>query len=217
MKSESMKKAKPDIPQQTDDVAEVLRDDTTLIVAKYTPSSVDNIWSFGSDAIFDLSKREKMGEVYDLFAQRRKEITVVADAAEHEKTRMLISEKLEEVAKKDDVIQAKEEIIASLNKQVEELENELKAIRHESSESLQELRELRRCLEHFAPPKRFFRVTLGFFLFFLLSQIFGFALGLRIVDPFWANTGVVITALILVVIYFAKNEIDERLNRKNIQ
>ena len=104
-----------------------------------------------------------------------------------------------------------------LNKQVEELENELKAIRHESSESLQELRELRRCLEHFAPPKRFFRVTLGFFLFFLLSQIFGFALGLRIVDPFWANTGVVITALILVVIYFAKNEIDERLNRKNIQ
>jgi hypothetical protein len=154
--------------------------------------------------------------------------------SEHEKTREFITEKLSDLAEKQDIILAKNEIIGSLKERIAELENALAAasadlasvhelqectsricenIKSESEETrthlTRELADLRQYLSKFAPYKRFFRVTFGLFCFFGMSLLTDYTFRVEIVKPFWSVVGVVLTTAMLVVIYFGKKDADE--------
>ena len=157
---------------------------------------------------------------------------------EHEKTRELIAEKLEDLAKKEDVILAKEEIIERLEIQLRNLQESLEKATAELAKSkdleicatrlseevrkqgeatrmamTEKIADLQRYLSKFAPQRRFFKVTFGFFSFFVVSMLIGSLFGIRIVEPFWGAIGIALTAAMLVVIYFGMKDIEERMHR----
>jgi hypothetical protein len=159
---------------------------------------------------------------------------VSGEHQEHQKTRELIGEKLADLAKKQDIIQAKEEIIGSLENQIRDLQRcleertaelaktqELEAcsarlcqeVRSQSEETRRcmgtELSDLRIYLSKFAPHKRFFRVTFGFLFFFSVAMFVNSVFGVRIIEPFWGATGIGVTAAMLVVIYFGMNDTED--------
>jgi len=153
---------------------------------------------------------------------------------EHEKTRELIIEKLTSLAQKKDVVHAKEEIIQSLTEQIRDLRERLQTATAELAKSREleaattrlcekvrceseltrermsgDLAELRQYLSKFAPHRRFFKVTFGFFFFFAASLLLATCLGIDIVEPFWASVGVGVTLAILVVVYFGMKDTEK--------
>ncbi len=154
-----------------------------------------------------------------------------AESEEHEKTLQLITDKLAALPQREDLINAKEEIIKELSGRIENLQlqlemtaaelaksKELEActirlcdqIRLESEETrkhmTEELSDLRTYLSKFAPHKRFFRVTFGFLCFFGVAQLLHSLFGIEIVKPFWGTVGAVLSAAMLIVIYFGMKD-----------
>jgi len=157
---------------------------------------------------------------------------------EHEKTRQLISERLAELPQREDLLNAKEEMIGELSDRIKELQSQLEKatadlvktqelevctktlcdqIRLENEETRQhmdqELTELRVYLSKFAPHRRFFRVTFGLLCLFSVSLIIFSAFGVKIVEPFWAAVGVVLSSAMLIVIYFGMK--DDQVTNKD--
>jgi hypothetical protein len=153
---------------------------------------------------------------------------------EHAKTRGLIVERLADVAKKQDVIDAKDETIKILKDQLRDLEERLGAITEKlvKAEQLEaatsrmceevklrsaetcmqmseQLTDLRKYLSKFAPHRRFFKVTFGFLLFFSVAVFVNSVFGVRIIEPFWGAIGIPLTAAMLVVIYFGMTDAEE--------
>jgi hypothetical protein len=150
---------------------------------------------------------------------------------EHVKTRELITEKLASLAEKKDILHAKEEIIQSLTERLRGLQmrldestselvksRELEACanllcdkikrENEGTQELmrREVADLRNYLSKFAPARRFFKVTFGFFLFFVVTLLLYMSLGIKIVEPFWGAIGIGLTLAILVVVYFGMED-----------
>jgi hypothetical protein len=159
---------------------------------------------------------------------------VDAQTEEHEKTRELITEKIAVLAEKKDIIEARDQTIATLTKQIEDLQRRLEStmadlatareleecskqvcdkVRSESEETrdalTRELADLRRYLSKFAPYKRFFRVTFGSLCFFAVSLVIDFAFKVRIVEPFWGVVGAGFSAAMLLVVYFGMKDAED--------
>jgi hypothetical protein len=154
------------------------------------------------------------------------------DLGEHEKTRQLISEKLAVLANREDLLRVKEDTIGQLSAQIESLRLQLDAavselaktrdleetsrlvcetvrLEHEATRERMstQIRDLQNYLEKFTPPRRFFRVTFGILSFFCTSVILSSWLGVRIVEPFWALVGMVLSAAMLLVIYLGMRDV----------
>jgi hypothetical protein len=164
----------------------------------------------------------------DLSAASRADAVQIAALQEHRKTRELISEKLSDLAQKQDLIEAKQEIISTLERRIEELTGDLARsrdlvastkeicdrVRSEAEETRtalsREVADLQRYLSKFAPHRRFFKFTFGFFGFFLVSLIADQIFRVRIVTPFWNAVGIMITTAMLIVIYFGMKDVQSR-------
>jgi hypothetical protein len=88
------------------------------------------------------------------------------------------------------------------------------SVRCESEETRRQMRQelagLRAYLEKFTPHRRFFRATLGFFIFFAASISLKALLGVTIVESPWAPVGIIFTSAMLIVIYFGKKDDQSR-------
>lgn len=122
---------------------------------------------------------------------------VQEEKSEHERTREYISEKIEtlstEVAKKDDLLRAKEEIINKVERESKEIQLSLE----------QKIQGLQTNLSRFLPYKRAFRASSYVLIFFLASVFSDILLGITIVQQFWAWLGLSISAAFLLMSYFA--------------
>ena len=114
------------------------------------------------------------------------------DVNQHEQTRHLFIEKFEELAKKDDIIKSKEEIIAKIEEESAEIQQRLK----------EEIKELRTYLDRFLPHKRAFRNSVYCLTFFLMSLLANLLFNILIITPFFAWLGTVISFGFLVMSYF---------------
>lgn len=138
------------------------------------------------------------GQAYDVFGHtfRLKDI-VREEKSEHERTREYISEKIEtlstEVAKKDDLLRVKEEIIKKVERESKEIQLSLE----------QKIQGLQTNLSRFLPYKRAFRASSYVLIFFLASVFSDILLGITIVQKFWAWLGLSISAAFLLMSYFA--------------
>jgi hypothetical protein len=168
----------------------------------------------------------------NVFTIKSTQVTeVAAQVEEHKKTREFISEKLSDLANKQDIIETKEEIIKTLKSQIADLNTRLEAttkdlaktqeleaaasrvceeVRWQSEESRRQLSEhltdLRKYLSKFAPHRRFFRVTFGFFFFFCITMLVHSFFAITIIEPFWDAIGMGLTMAMLIVIYFGMRD-----------
>lgn len=156
---------------------------------------------------------------------------------EYEKTRQLISDKLAQLPQREDLLNAKEEIIGELSDRIKDLQSRLETTAAELAKSREleecttklcdkicreheetrqhldrQLSDLRKYLSKFAPHRRFFRVTFGLLCLFSVSLIIYSTIGIRIIEPFWAVVGVLMSSAMLIVIYFGMKDaqVDER-------
>ena len=140
---------------------------------------------------------------------------------EHEKTRQLITEKLEALEELSAQIKNLEAQLllatADLAKS-RELEacttrvcNEIRLENEKTRQALNEqLLDLRTHLSRLAPHKRFFRITFGILCFLAASVLTNSLWGIRIVEPLWAAAGLFLSAAMLIVIYFGMKDIQGR-------
>jgi len=118
------------------------------------------------------------------------------EKSEHELTRSFIADKIDalasELAKKEDLIKAKDEIILNIKHEAEENRKLL----------IQQIEELRKELKRFLPYKRAFKVSLYFTLLFLFSFFTNTFLNIEIIKPFWETLGLFISGSFLLMSYF---------------
>jgi len=118
------------------------------------------------------------------------------EKSEHELTRSFISDKIDtlssELAKKEDLIKTKDEIILNIKNEAEENRKLL----------IQQIEELRKELKRFLPYKRAFKVSLYFTLLFLFSFFTNTFLNIEIIKPFWETLGLFISGSFLLMSYF---------------
>jgi hypothetical protein len=163
---------------------------------------------------------------------------VSEEHGEHEKTRELIAEKLEDLAKKQDVIEAKAEIIKALENEIANLRERLNGamadlvrskeleacasrlcaeVKTQSEETRKcmsaELADLRTYLSKFAPHRRFFKVTFGFLAFFSVAMLINIIFKVKIIEPFWDVIGMGLTIAMLIVIYFGMKDTEQMSGR----
>jgi uncharacterized membrane protein len=111
--------------------------------------------------------------------------------SEHEQTRQLFIEKFDQLAKHEDLIKAKDEIIEQIQKEANATRLQLQG----------EIAELQNNLTRFLPYKRLFKTSFccaGFFLAALLSDLL---FGVTIILKFWAFLGASISVGFVVMAY----------------
>jgi hypothetical protein len=113
------------------------------------------------------------------------------EIAQHEQTRKLIVDRLGELAKAEDLVKTKEEIIANIKM-------ESKAIQQQLEKNISELQ---RNLERFLPHMRVFKTAFYFAAFFAGSMLADLLLNVRIIQPFWGVLGASIAASFLIMSY----------------
>lgn len=112
--------------------------------------------------------------------------------SEHQKTRQFISERFDELAKHDDLIKARDEIIESLKLESQKTQEELQ----------NQINELKHYLNKFLPYKRAFRVSSYFLALFAFSTLSELLLGIVIIKPFWSTLGLAISGAFLLMSYY---------------
>jgi len=118
-------------------------------------------------------------------------IPPVEEVSEHEQTRQLFIEKFDQLAKHEDLIKAKDEIIEQIQKEANATRLQLQG----------EIAELQNNLTRFLPYKRLFKTSFccaGFFLAALLSDLL---FGVTIILKFWAFLGASISVGFVVMAY----------------
>jgi len=198
---------------------------TTFVLGDWDPEGFNSIWGHHVQAVY-------------LKSTHFSAIEGMVEHEEHEKTREFVAEKLADLAKKQDIIETKEEIITALKNQIADLEERLEAtaaklvkteeleaatsrvceeVKLRSEETCRQMSEqladLRRYLSKFVPHKRFFKVTFGFLCFFSVAVFVDKVFGVRIIEPFWGAIGIALTAAMLVVIYFGMKDAQESVDR----
>jgi hypothetical protein len=142
----------------------------------------------------------------------------IGQRQEHEKTRQLISEKLEALEKLSAQIKNLEtqllmatadlaksrELEACTTRVCNEIRLENEKTRHALNE---QLLDLRTHLSKLAPHKRFFRLAFGILCFFAISLTANSLWGIRIVEPLWAAAGMFLSSAMLIVIYFGMKDV----------
>ena len=204
-----------------DDDFEVAQPSFRWLSAEYEQkgSKIAEIWGPSSTFI----NRSFKGPLYKIENYASRAIrTVDVQHDEHEETRNLISDRFDELPKKDDLLKAKEEIIKNLEfdkeklekiitnqkKIIQKIENESKVIQ----ESLKEqIRGFQENLSRFLPYKRALKTSFYFLALFLGCIWSEILLDIRIMEPFWAWLGLIIFAGFLVMSYFMLMEWKRKL------
>lgn len=205
-----------------------LEEDTYLVI---NPELEDIIWEKPEPLHDFISGETPYTETLFHTWQRRRE------ESEHEITRQHVSEKIDELsaelAKKEDLIKLKDEIIEKVQKESDALSAELaktddiikakeeiiEKVEKESKEIQQYLEEkiagLQESLSRFLPYKRMFRGSFYLLMFFLFSVLSEILLGITIVATSWAWLGVSISAAFLLMSYFSF--LDWRNKKKSVR
>lgn len=121
------------------------------------------------------------------------------EIAEHEKTRRYLSDRFDELAKKDDLLKAKDEII---NKIVSE-NKENKLLIENLNENITDLQDM---LIRFLPHKRLFKISLSFFIFFTISLLSNYFLNTIIIVTPWSWFGFLFSFGFILMSYFLRRD-----------
>ncbi len=115
---------------------------------------------------------------------------------EHEFTRKLICEKIDslsdELAKKEDLLRAKEEVIENIRTEAEKTRSDLE----------NRIIYLQKSLVRFLPYKRAARLSFYFISLFSFALLADLVLGVTIMDRFWTSIGICVSGGFSVMSYF---------------
>lgn len=159
----------------------------------------------------NMLKEIHLSEISAIKSQR----AIMFDFDEHEqKTRELVIEKLDKLAEKDDVINAKEEIIKTIKAKSEKTIDNIKAEAEKTRYHLEgKIVDLQTNLARFLPYKRAFKTSIYFLILFLGSIISDHLLNVKIIQPFWSWLGLSISTGFLLMSYFMYSEWQENINK----
>lgn len=114
------------------------------------------------------------------------------EKSEHSITRQHISDKIDELAKKEDLIKIKDEIIDKIQTESAETKKHLE----------EQITDLKQCLSRYLPHKRTFRMSFYFTSIFSISIISNILFDIQIIHPFWAAIGLFVSCGFLIMSYF---------------
>lgn len=114
------------------------------------------------------------------------------ESTEHEHTRELFIEKFSELAKNEDLLRAKDQIIAETRAQSREIQERF----------AEQIMELQSQLGRFLPHMRVFKTAFYFACLFLGSIFVDLLFNIKIIQPFWAALGAAISAGFIGMSYF---------------
>lgn len=150
-------------------------------------SGKEDLIFFGSSFSQDLQCDENLFNSYVLTMPA----PLLPGKTEHEVTREHISEKIDNLANKEDLLKAKDEIIKKVELESIQTQKVLK----------DEIFELKENLLRYLPHKITFRISTYFVSLFLFA-FFADMLGVQIIKPFWNILGMSISGGFLLMAYF---------------